>query len=419
LKVIVLGAGVVGVTSAWYLTRAGHEVTVVDRQPGPGLETSYANGGQISVSHAEPWANPAAPAKVLRWLFREDAPLLFRLRPDLQQWLWGLAFLRECLPARARRNTVQLVTLGLYSRRELSRLLEETGIQNDQLACGILHFFTDQRSLDHARATAALMREHGCDLEMKTAAETLAIEPALRPIADALLGATFTPSDQSGDAYLFTDRLAALAARQGCEFAYGTEIEALEADGAELTGARVRNADAVRRLRADAYVVALGSYSPRLLRPLAIRVPVYPAKGYSVTVPVVDEARAPRVSLIDESMKIVVSRLGSRLRIGGTAEFAGYDLSINRTRCDAILRRAQALFPGAFDSAQAQYWTGLRPATPGNVPLIGRTRLRNLFLNTGHGTLGWTLACGSGRALADIVSARPPEVAFAFLGGEA
>jgi len=417
LKVIVLGAGVIGVTSAWYLTQAGHQVTVIERQPGAGLETSYANGGQISVSHAEPWANPAAPAKVMRWLFREDAPLLFRLRADLQQWLWGLAFLRECLPARARRNTVQLVKLGLYSRAELTRLRRATGIQNDQLECGILHFFTEPDAHAHAGETAALMRAHGCDLELKRAEEVIAIEPALRPIAGSLLGATYTPSDQSGDAYLFTARLAALAAERGCEFLYNTAIEGLERSAERISGVRIRDDSGSRVLRADAYVVALASYSPALLRPLGIRVCVYPAKGYSVTVPITDESRAPRVSLIDESLKIVVSRLGARLRIAGTAEFAGHDLSINRTRCEAILRRAQTLFPGAFDASQAQFWTGLRPATPGNVPLIGRTRLPNLYLNTGHGTLGWTLACGSGRALADIIGGRPPEVAFEFLRG--
>jgi len=418
LKVIVLGAGVIGVTSAWYLTQAGHQVTVIDRQPGAGLETSFANGGQISVSHAEPWANPAAPLKVARWLFREDAPLLFRFRADLQQWLWGLAFLRECLPARARRNTVQLVRLGLYSRDELARLRRATGIQNDQLECGILHFFTEPDAYAHAGETAALMRAHGCDLELKRAEEVIAIEPALRSIAGSLLGATYTPSDQSGDAYRFTERLAALAAERGCEFRYNTAIEALQRAGESISGVLVRDdSGGSRVLGADAYVVALASYSPALLRPLGIRLQVYPAKGYSVTVPITDESRAPRVSLIDESLKIVVSRLGARLRIAGTAEFAGHDLSINRTRCEAILRRAQTLFPGAFDASQAQFWTGLRPATPGNVPLIGRTRIPNLYLNTGHGTLGWTLACGSGRALSDIISGRAPEVQFDFLRG--
>jgi D-amino-acid dehydrogenase len=418
LKVIVLGAGVIGVTSAWFLREAGHDVTVIERQPGAGLETSFANGGQISVSHAEPWANPSAPGKVLRWLFREDAPLLFRLRADAAQWLWGLAFLRECLPARARRNTVQLVNLGLYSRAQLDSLRQATRLENDHLECGILHFFTEPDAFAHAGETAALMRAQGCDLALKSAEEAIAIEPALRSIADTLQGATYTPSDQSGDAHLFTVGLAALAAERGCSFLFDTSVEALERSGGRISGVRIRDARSERVLTADAYVVALASYSAALLRPLGLALRVYPAKGYSVTVPIVDPARAPRVSLIDEAMKIVVSRLGERLRIAGTAEFAGYDVGINRTRCDAILRRAQTLFPGAFDASRAELWAGLRPATPGNVPLIGRTRMPNLYLNTGHGTLGWTLACGSGRALSDLIGGREPDVQFDFLRGD-
>lgn len=418
MKVIVLGAGVVGVASAWYLAQAGHEVTVVERQSGAALETSFANGGQISVSHAEPWANPAAPTKVLRWLFREDAPLLFRLRFDVQQWLWGLAFLRECLPERARHNTAQLVHLGIYSRGQLDQLRAATGIENDHLERGILHFFTDRASFDHASETAVLMRAHGCDLGMKTAAEAIAIEPALKPIEHVLQGATYTPSDQSGDAHVFTQRLAALAAARGVQFRYGATVETLRRQGDRVAGVRVRDAQGVNELEADAYVAALGSYTPHLLRPLGLSVRIYPAKGYSITVPIVDASRAPSVSLIDEAMKIVVSRLGNRLRVAGTAEFTGYDLGINRTRCAAILERAQVLFPGAFDPKEPNFWTGLRPATPGNVPLIGRTKIRNLYVNSGHGTLGWTLACGSGRALADLVGGREPEVDFDFLRSE-
>jgi D-amino-acid dehydrogenase len=417
MKILVLGAGVIGVTTAWYLARAGHEVVVIERQAGAGLETSFANGGQISVSHAEPWANPRAPWTVLRWLMREDAPLKFRLRADPRQWSWALGFLRECLPARARYNTAQLVSLGLYSRNLLQALRAETRIENDQLECGILHFFTDPASFEHAAKTAEVMRAHGCDLSLKSAAQCLEIEPALGSIAGTLTGATFTPSDQSGDAHVFTQRLATLAAERGVQFRYRTSVERLEHDADRVTAVRVRDPSVgVTVLRADAYVIALGSYSPLLLRPLGIGIPVYPAKGYSVTAAITDGARAPRVSLIDESLKIVVSRLGARLRVAGTAELTGYDTSVNARRCEAILRRAQALFPGAFDAASAQFWAGLRPATPGNLPLIGRTRMRNLYLNTGHGTLGWTLACGSGRACADLIDGRRPEVAFGFLG---
>lgn len=417
MKVIVLGAGVVGVTSAWYLAQSGHEVTVVDRQSAAAMETSFANGGQISVSHAEPWAHPGAPLKVLGWLLREDAPLLFRLRLDLDQWLWGLAFLRECAPERARHNTTQLVHLGVYSRSQLDALRRATGIENDHLERGILHFFTDRQSFDHAAETAVLMRRHGCDLAIKTPAETLAIEPALRPMADVLQGATYTPSDQSGDAHVFTRRLAELAEQRGVQFRFGTAVEALLRDGDSIRAVRLREVAGVSELQGEAFVVALGSYTPRLLRSAGLSARIYPAKGYSITVPIVDSARAPFVSLIDESMKVVVSRLGSRLRVAGTAEFAGYDLGINRTRCQAILDRAATLFPGAFEAREPNFWTGLRPATPGNVPLIGRTRLRNLYLNSGHGTLGWTLACGSARALSDLIDGRTPEVDFGFLRG--
>ncbi len=410
MKVLVLGSGVIGVTSAWYLAKAGHEVTVVDRHGAAGMETSFANGGQISVSHAEPWANPSAPLKVLRWLAREDAPLLFRLRPDVRQWLWGLAFLRECLPSRTRHNIRQIVNLGLYSRASLQALRTETGLQYDQLSKGILHFYTSQRELDAAIEPARVMREHGCDIEMVSREKCLAIEPALQDAPD-LVGGSWTASDESGDAHKFTQALAALAAQRGVAFREG-RIDAILREGDRIEAVRVEN----ETLRADAYVLCLGSYSPLLARPLGIRLAIYPAKGYSVTLPVADPARAYSVSLTDDEYKLVFSRLGERLRIAGTAELNGYSTALNEVRCRAILRRTMQLFPGGGDAAHAAYWTGLRPATPSNVPYIGATRYPNLFLNTGHGTLGWTHACGSGRALADIVSGRRPQVDFAFAG---
>jgi len=417
MKVIVLGAGVIGTASAWYLAKAGHEVTVIERRPGAGLETSFANGGQISVSHAEPWANPSAPLKVAKWLMREDAPLLFRLRPDLDQWLWGFAFLRECLPARTRENIVQIVNLGLYSRAALRELRRETGIVYDHLEAGILHFYTNRREFDAALAPAALMRELGCDREILTTDECVAREPALAGIRHQLAGGTYTPSDESGDAHLFTRRLSELAAARGVSFRYGHLVLGMERAGGAVAGVRVTDSEGrISMLEADAYVVAMGSYSPRLLRTLGIHAPVYPVKGYSVTMAVADPARAHRVSLTDDEYKLVFSRLGNRLRIAGTAELNGYDTQLNETRCRAILRRAEELFPGAGDSATARFWTGLRPATPGNVPLIGRARYPNLYLNTGHGTLGWTHSCGSARALADLVDGRRPALAFRFLG---
>lgn len=415
MNVLVLGSGVVGTTTAWFLAKAGHDVTVVDRQPGPGLETSFANGGQISVSHAEPWANPHAPAKILRWLGREDAPLLFRLRADAAQWRWGLRFLRECLPGRTRENIRQLVTLGLHSRATLQALRAETGIRYDHLERGILHFYTDVRELEAGIRAAAVMREHGCDVHPVSAEQCLAIEPALRHSTARIVGGTFTPSDESGNAYEFTRALAGLAATRGVRFRYGTTIERIEHAGGRVAGVRVRGADAgAETITADAYVLALGSWSPLLLRPLGVELPVYPAKGYSITVSVTAPDRAPTVSLTDDGCKLVFSRLGDALRVAGTAEFNGYDTSVNAVRCDAIVRRTAALFPGAADYANARTWAGLRPATPSNVPFIGRTRFGNLFLNTGHGTLGWTLSCGSAQAVAEIVGGRTPAVGFRF-----
>ncbi len=419
MRVLVLGSGVVGTAAAWYLCKAGHEVTVVDRQPASGLETSFANGGQVSVSHAEPWANPHAPATILKWLAREDAPLLFRLRADPAQWSWVLRFLFECLPGRTRDNIVQLVNLGLYSRAALQALRAETGIRYEHLERGILHVYTSQAEFEAAAAPAELMRRHGVDRQIRTAAECVAIEPALDAVRHRIAGGTYTPADESGNAWMFTDALAKLAASRGVSFRYGTDVLRLLAAGGRLEGVRVRQPEGGEEtLRADAYVMALGSYSARMLRGVGIRVPVYPAKGYSITVPVARPERAPSVSLTDDAHKLVFSRLGDQLRVAGTAELTGWNTEINRVRCQAIVRRAAELFPGGAHWALARFWAGLRPATPGNVPLIGRSRLGNLFLDTGHGTLGWTHACGSGRALAELVSGRVPEVDFRFLGQE-
>lgn len=414
MKIIVLGAGVVGTTAAWYLHQKGYEVTVIDRQPNAGLETSFANGGQISVSHAEPWANPGAPAKVLKWLMKEDAPLLFRLRADALQWRWGMQFMRECSPARTRHNIIQMVNLGTYSRSSLQQLRAETGLHYDELTKGILHFYTSAREFEAALGPAELMREYGCDRKVISTAQALAIEPALASIKDKIAGATYTEADESGDAHQFTQRMAALASAQGVKFLYNTTIVGLSADASGISGVRISNAQGEQTLTADNYVLSLGSYSPQLVKPLGIDLLIYPAKGYSATMPVIRPEYAPQVSLTDDEYKLVFSRLGDRLRIAGTAELNGYSTELNEVRCQAITRRVMQLFPDAVDASQVQYWTGLRPATPSNVPYIGRSKIANLFLDTGHGTLGWTHACGSGRALADIIAGQKPAVDFAF-----
>ncbi len=417
MKILVLGAGVVGTTSAWFLAKAGHEVTVVDRQAGAGLETSFANGGQISVSHAVPWANPAAPATTLRWLLKEDAPLLFRMRLDPLQWRWCLGFLLECMPQRTAANIKQIVTLGLHSRAVLQDLRRETGISYDHLEKGILHFYTDHAAFDAAQAPARLMREQGCDLRMLTPAEAIAIEPALRHARERIVGASVAPADESGDAFKFTRGLANLAAQRGVEFRYATRVKRLVASGDAIAGIVVSdNAGQVCALTADAYLVALGSFSTALLRPLGVDLLVYPAKGYSVTFPVEYPELAYSTSLTDDARKLVFSRLGERLRIAGTAELGSNDTGLNPVRCDAIVRRTLELFPGIARPEKAEFWAGLRPSTPSNVPYIGKTEFRNLYLNTGHGTLGWTHACGSAHAIAEIVSGRDPGIDFAFTG---
>lgn len=413
MKIAVLGAGVVGVTSAWYLARAGHEVTVFDRQDAAGMETSYANGGQISISHAEPWANPATPAQILKWLGREDSPMLFRLRADPYQWAWGLAFLRECLPARTRANAAQIAAINRYSHAQLQALCAETGIAYQRQARGILRIFQDRAALDHAVAAAAVEQQHGIDLRALSAAECVQLEPALSECAATIAGGVWAPADESGDAHLFTQELARLGAARGVRFRYGSRIERLETGGGRIVRVHL---DRGETAAADAYLVALGSYSPLLLRPLGISLPIYPLKGYSITLPLAPGDVAPQISVSDGAHKLVMSRLGERLRVAGTAELTGYDTAINELRCRAIVRRTFELFPKAGRPEQAQFWAGLRPATPGGVPCIGRTRYPNLYLNTGHGTLGWTMACGAGAAIADIVGGRKPEPEFDFLG---
>ena len=385
MKVVVLGAGLIGVAAAWYLRQAGHEVQVIDRREGPGLETSFANGGQISADHAAPWARPGVPLQALKWMLHEDSPFLFRLRADPAQWRWGLEFLRNCTAARYRENAARLQALGRYSRDQLRALREETGLQYDRVARGILTLYTDRPF------------EPG----WKTPEECVAIEPAVASLGRRLAGGEYLPGDESGDAYKFTAGLAKLCEAKGVEFSFGVSF----------TGFSIENGKAHSpQFKADAYVVALGSYSPLFVRPLGIDLPVYPLKGYSVTMPVKDPAAAWTVSLSDEAHKLVLSRMGDRLRIAGTAELDGYNTEINQVRCEAIVKRVQELFPDAGDASKATYWAGLRPATPSNVPRIGGTKYPNLFLNTGHGTLGWTLACGSGRMLADVVSGRRPEI---------
>jgi D-amino-acid dehydrogenase len=417
MKIAVFGSGIIGVSSAWWLRQAGHDVVVVDRRGGTARETSLANGGQISVSFAEPWANPDAPLKLLKWMFRDDAPLLFRPQLDWRQWMWGLAFLRECLPSRLAPNIRAMVRLAEYSRATLRSMRAELGIEYNHLERGILNFYRDSAEFECSQRAAGLMRDFGVERRIVSADEVVAIEPALARHRACIVGGDFTPEDESGDVHLFATALARHCEAAGVEFRYDTQVTRLASEGGKITSAEIIGPDGVYgRIEADAYVAALGSYTPALVRPLGVPCNVYPAKGYSATFPILDPAGAPVVSLTDSGHKVVFSRLGDRLRMAGTAEFSGYGRGLNVARCEAMLKLARELFPDALDFERVAYWSGLRPATPSNVPLIGRTRIPNLYLNTGHGTLGWTMGVGSGRALADLLSGRAPEPEFPFLG---
>ncbi len=407
MKVLVMGAGVVGTTAAWYLAKAGHQVTVVDRQPGAGLETSFANGGQISASHAEPWANPATPGKALRWMGREDAPLVFRWRRwDPPLWAWGLRFLTNCTERRTKINTERTLRLALYSRRALAELRDETGIQYDQRRQGILHIYRDRHEYGHALRAADLMAAYGLPRLPKTPPECVTLEPALADVAGELTGGLFSPDDESGDAHLFTTGLAARCAERGVTFRYDVTIHGLVSEAGRITSVATDQG----ALTADAYLLALGSWSPRLASGVGLRLPIYPAKGYSATIAVDDPSGAPCVSITDDENKLVFSRFGERLRCAGTAELAGWNATLTETRARALVTKARALFPRAGDFDAATLWAGLRPVTPDSVPILGATPFGNLWLDTGHGTLGWTLSCGSGRVIADLISGRRPDI---------
>ncbi|MFG6457293.1 D-amino acid dehydrogenase [Roseateles sp. BYS96W] len=423
MKIVVLGAGIIGIATAWYLLDEGHDVVVVDRQPDAALETSFANGAQISVSFCEPWANAGAPFKVAKWLLRDDSPLLFRPRLDPNQWRWGLSFLLQCTNAAFGRNVEQLVQLGRYSHASLKELVDRTGIEYCRLERGILHFFSSQADYDNGASGAEIMRRHGVDRRVLTREEVLKVEPALAGFGAQVYGGTFTPSDESGDAKVFTQKLARLCAERGAQFLYEHDVLALQRAGDGIEAVQIADVRSGERktLRADAFVAAMGSYTPGLVRPLGEHLNIYPAKGYSATLRLKKPEAASVVSLLDDSRKIAISRLGDYIRIAGTAELSGFDLGLAsptaRVRCAALVKRYEELFPGVADLSEPNYWAGLRPSTPTNIPYIGRsTRARNLWINAGHGTLGWTHGAGSGRALAELIAGRKPAMSFGFYG---
>lgn len=405
-RVLVLGSGVIGVASAWYLANAGFEVVVVDREPGPARGTSYANAGQISPGYASPWAAPDVPLKALKWLFQRHAPLSITPSLDPGQYLWLAQMLRNCTATRYAVNKERMVRMAEYSRDCMDELHAETGLEWEGRRLGTTQLFRTQAQLDAAARDIAVLDEAGVPYEVLDRAGIARVEPALAATGQLLAGALRLPGDQTGDCHLFCERLAGLARRKGVEFRYGANIEAIHADGDRVTGVRIDG----RVETADRYVLALGSWSPALLRPLGIRLPVYPLKGYSLTIPITDASMAPNSTVLDESYKIAITRFDQRIRVGGMAEVCGFDLSLNPRRRATLERVVNDLYPKGGDLSRAEFWAGLRPATPDGTPVVGATPLRNLYLNTGHGTLGWTMACGSGRYLADLIAGRPTAI---------
>jgi D-amino-acid dehydrogenase len=413
MKVIVLGAGVIGVTSAYQLALQGHEVTVVDRQPGPALETSHANAGEVSFGYCSPWAAPGIPMKAMKWLMMQHAPLILRPKIDRAMLTWLVSMLRNCTSERYAINKSRMLRLADYSRIALAQLRSETGIQYDERMQGTLQLFRTQKQLDSAGKDMKALAADNIPFELLDREGCIRVEPALRHAQDKIVGGLLTPKDETGDCFKFTAALAAHAAEMGVVFRYGTGIKGLEVEGGQVRGVHT---DA-GLLKADRVVVALGSYSPHLVAPVGIRLPVYPVKGYSLTIPISDATRAPESTVMDETYKIAITRLGDRIRVGGMAEISGYNATLVEARRQTLAHSVTDLFPGG-DLAGATFWSGLRPMTPDGTPVIGRTKVEGLFLNTGHGTLGWTMSCGSARVIADLVSDRAPEIDCADLSVE-
>jgi D-amino-acid dehydrogenase len=406
VKVLVLGGGVIGVTTAYYLANSGHEVTVVDRQAEPALETSFANAGEVSPGYASPWAGPGVPIKAIKWLLMKHGPLVIRPKLDPAMWAWLIKMLRNCTSARYAINKSRMIPLAEYSRDCLRVLRAETEIHYDERSRGTLQLFRTQAQIDGTAGDIAVLKQYGVPYEVLDRDGCVGAEPALAAVKHKIAGGLRLPQDETGDCHMFTQALAARAAKLGVQFRLNTTIERLIADASGISGV----ATSAGLLQADVYVVALGSWSPRLLRPLGISIPVYPVKGYSITVPVADGDAAPVSTVMDESYKVAITRLGDRIRVGGTAEVSGYSGKLYPARRATLDHSLTDLFPRGGNPAEAKFWSGLRPMTPDGPPVIGATRYANLHLNTGHGTLGWTMACGSGRVLADLLSGRKPEI---------
>ena len=406
MKVIILGSGVIGVTNAYYLAREGHEVTVIDRQPEAALETSFANAGEVSPGYSAPWAAPGIPLKAIKWMMMKHSPLVIRPQFDPAMWSWSLQMLRNCTTARYEQNKGRMVRLAEYSRDAIKQLRAETGIQYDERSRGTLQMFRNQKQLDTAQTDMAILDRYGVPYELLDRDGCLMVEPGLVHVKEKVAGGLRLVNDETGDCFLFTQRLAQEAERLGVEFRMGVNIRRLLMERGKISGVET---DA-GIFNGDSYVMALGSYSPLLLKAVGIKVPIYPVKGYSITLPIVDADAAPVSTLMDETHKVAITRLGDRIRVAGTAELAGYNLDLDERRGETVKFVVSDLFPKGGDLARTEFWCGLRPMTPDGTPCVGATPISNLYLNTGHGTLGWTMACGSGRLLTDLISSKRPDI---------
>ena len=406
MKIAILGSGVIGTTAAYYLSKAGHDVTVLERQPGPALETSYANAGEVSPGYAAPWAGPGVPVKAIKWLLMHHRPLVIKPMFDLAMWRWGAQMLRNCTAARYALNKGRMVRMAEYSRDCLKQLRADTGIHYDERAQGTLQLFRTQKQLDGTAKDIEVLQQYGVPYQLLDRDGYLQYEPALAEVKRKFVGALRLPGDETGDCFMFTQKMAALAQGAGAQFRFGVNIKRLAAN-AKAVAAVETDAGTIT---ADRYLVALGSYSVRLLAPSGIRIPVYPVKGFSITVPIADASKSPESTIMDETHKVAVTRLGERIRVGGTAQLSGFDLELTERRRRTLEFVVTDLFPHGGDVSKAEFWTGLRPMTPDGTPIVGPASLANLWLATGHGTLGWTMAAGTGRLLADWMSGRPTEI---------
>ena len=407
MHIVILGSGVIGTTAAYYLAQSGHQVTVIDRQSGPALETSFANAGEVSPGYSSPWAGPGVPVKAIKWMLMQHSPLVIWPMLDWQMWRWGLAMLRNCTEERYRLNKSRMVPLAEYSRDCLRTLRAETGITYDERSQGTLQLFRTQKQLDGTAKDIEILKQTSVPYEVLDRDGYIRHEPALALVKEKFVGALRLPGDETGDCFIFTQKLAKMAEALGVRFQFGVNIAGLNREGDRITGVQTDAGE----VTGERYVVALGSYSPLLLRPAGINLPVYPVKGYSITVPIADAQYAPESTIMDETHKVAITRLGTRIRVGGTAELAGYNLNLRESRRDTLNHVITDLFPRGGDLSKSTFWTGLRPMTPDGTPVIGPTKYDNLWLSTGHGTLGWTMAAGSGALLSDWLGGRKPAIA--------